>query len=355
MSGTDTLHVETVDELRHQPEEFQEACRKIVISHAINELYGSRVFDEPAIALAPTPYAKWLTCRVAMEEYGHHYRFFELGREMGIAEEALLPEASAKRPLSIFEFDLRTWEEFCVIKMLGDLAEAVHIITRIKAAGATAGGQGLSETEVKRSEELAGKLSMPALARTWQMLLKGLEEANSAPRPIAATEMILIRMAHLADMPTPEEVIRGLGPDRPDGSGAGRSAARPAAADGGPLGADPARALSFDTRGKGGDGPQAAHQTEPAAAPLRSIALHSFADVVTFIGDKRDIKLKIALEEYEKIDERKAQAFRYRCILGLSYDDAAKIMDLGHAAVERYVRDARGWLKQKFFGRTEDD
>lgn len=127
MSGTDTLHVETVDELRHQPEEFQEACRKIVISHAINELYGSRVFDEPAIALAPTPYAKWLTCRVAMEEYGHHYRFFELGREMGIPEEALLPEASAKRPLSIFDFDLRTWEEFCVIKMLGDLAEILQV------------------------------------------------------------------------------------------------------------------------------------------------------------------------------------------------------------------------------------
>ncbi|MEE2761635.1 MAG: hypothetical protein VYE18_09335, partial [Pseudomonadota bacterium] len=62
--------VETMEAFRKAPEEYREACRKIVISHAINELYGSRVYDEPAIALAPDPYAKWLTCRVVMEEYG---------------------------------------------------------------------------------------------------------------------------------------------------------------------------------------------------------------------------------------------------------------------------------------------
>ena len=67
------------------------AVRKIVRSHAVNELYGAQVFDEPAIALAPTPYAKWLTCRVAMEEYGHHVRFRELGEQMGIPEEEMTP------------------------------------------------------------------------------------------------------------------------------------------------------------------------------------------------------------------------------------------------------------------------
>lgn len=124
---SDLPQVETVEDLRHQPEEFQKACRKIVISHAINELYGSRVFDEPAIALAPNPYAKWLTCRVVMEEYGHHYRFFELGREMGIPEAAMLPEMTEKKPLNIFEFEMTTWEEFCVIKLVGDLAEILQV------------------------------------------------------------------------------------------------------------------------------------------------------------------------------------------------------------------------------------
>ncbi len=124
---SDLPQVETAEELRHQPEEFQEACRKIVISHAINELHGSRIYDEPAISLAPTPYAKWLTCRVAMEEYGHHYRFFELGREMGIPESAMLPDLSAKKPLNIFNFKMTRWEEFCVIKMIGDLAEILQV------------------------------------------------------------------------------------------------------------------------------------------------------------------------------------------------------------------------------------
>jgi ring-1,2-phenylacetyl-CoA epoxidase subunit PaaA len=71
--------VKTCEELDNYPEEFKDAIVKIVRSHAVNELYGARVFDEPAIALAPNPYAKWLTCRVAMEEYGHHVSFKELG------------------------------------------------------------------------------------------------------------------------------------------------------------------------------------------------------------------------------------------------------------------------------------
>jgi ring-1,2-phenylacetyl-CoA epoxidase subunit PaaA len=121
------LQVKTVEELAGQPAEYREALEKIVISHAINELYGAQVFDEPAVAFAPTPYAKWLTCRVAMEEYGHHVRFFELGRQMGIAAERMIPGKTDKRPLSIFEYPLKNWEEFVAIKLLGDLAEILQV------------------------------------------------------------------------------------------------------------------------------------------------------------------------------------------------------------------------------------
>jgi len=117
--------VETIETFRAMPEEFQMAVRKIVISHAVNELYGAQVFDEPAIALAPDPYAKWLTCRVAMEEYGHHVRFRDLGTELGIELEAMTPET--KKPLSIFQFPLKTWAEFCVIKLLADLGEILQV------------------------------------------------------------------------------------------------------------------------------------------------------------------------------------------------------------------------------------
>ena len=52
--------VKTCEELTNYPEEYRQAIIKIVRSHAVNELYGARVFDEPAIALAPNPYAKYL-------------------------------------------------------------------------------------------------------------------------------------------------------------------------------------------------------------------------------------------------------------------------------------------------------
>jgi ring-1,2-phenylacetyl-CoA epoxidase subunit PaaA len=117
--------VKSVEEFRQEAEEYQTAVKKIVRSHALNELYGAQVFDEPAIALAPTPYAKWLTCRVAMEEYHHHVRFKELADQLGVKQAEM--DTRNKRPLNIFELPLESWEQFCVIKMLGDLAEILQV------------------------------------------------------------------------------------------------------------------------------------------------------------------------------------------------------------------------------------
>ena len=125
MSAVAAFEVKSAAELAAQPEDYRQAVEKIVVSHAVNELYGAQVFDEPAIALAPTPYAKWLTCRVAMEEYHHHVRFRNLAEEIGVAPERMDP--SVKRPLSIFEFELKTWPEFCVIKAIADYAEILQV------------------------------------------------------------------------------------------------------------------------------------------------------------------------------------------------------------------------------------
>jgi ring-1,2-phenylacetyl-CoA epoxidase subunit PaaA len=125
MSTAIAFDVKTVAELAQQPDEYQSAVHKIVISHAVNELYGAQVFDEPAIKLAPTPYAKWLTCRIAMEEYHHHVRFKALADEIGIPAEKMDPKL--KKPLSIFDFELKTWPEFCVIKAIADYAEILQV------------------------------------------------------------------------------------------------------------------------------------------------------------------------------------------------------------------------------------
>ncbi len=111
--------VATADEAQALGSGFVSAVGKVIASHVRNELAGAAVFDEPAIALAPSPLDKWLACRIAMEEYGHHLKFNKLALELGI-EDPL-----AGRPLSVFDYELRTWTEFVVLKAVVDLAEVV--------------------------------------------------------------------------------------------------------------------------------------------------------------------------------------------------------------------------------------
>ena len=94
------------------------------------------------------------------------------------------------------------------IVVLSDLAEFVNFVTRVKIVPATADNVAFGETERVRAREFATKLSMRVLSRMWQMLLKGITEVQTATRPAAAAEMVLVRIAYVADMPTPDEAIR---------------------------------------------------------------------------------------------------------------------------------------------------
>ncbi len=92
--------------------------------------------------------------------------------------------------------------------VLSDLAEFVNFVTRVKVVAATADNVAFGETERVRAREFAVKLSMRVLSRMWQMLLKGIAEVQTATRPAAAAEMVLVRIAYVADLPTPDEAIR---------------------------------------------------------------------------------------------------------------------------------------------------
>lgn len=116
--------VRDTQELADMPDEYRQAVGKIVISHAINEIAGAEVFDEPSIRLAPTPYHKWLACRIAMEEYGHHVHFSRLAEQMGIPAQAL---DHRRKRLNVFNFQMSTWTEFVVLKAIGDLAEVIMV------------------------------------------------------------------------------------------------------------------------------------------------------------------------------------------------------------------------------------
>jgi DNA polymerase-3 subunit gamma/tau len=95
--------------------------------------------------------------------------------------------------------------------MLSDLLDLTHLLSRMKSLPALARDASLTEAERVQGAALAERLSIPVLARAWQMLLKGLQEvAQDGVDRRAAAEMVLIRLAHVADMPTPGDIVRRL-------------------------------------------------------------------------------------------------------------------------------------------------
>jgi len=194
--------------------------------------------------------------------------------------------------------------------VLGDLAEFTHFVTRVKVVPALADDVSLTESERTRGRDFAAKLSMRVLARTWQMLLKGLEEVAAAGRPLAAAEMVLVRIAYAADLPTPDEVIRSLGEGTaPRGNGSSATAAvaavQPAPRADAPARAQTPRAEARSVgRGAAVSAPAPAVRAElPASEPVArkadaapARALQSFADMIALAAEKRDVGIKSALE-----------------------------------------------------------
>jgi DNA polymerase-3 subunit gamma/tau len=96
------------------------------------------------------------------------------------------------------------------LMVLQDLAELTHFVTRLKVVPDAGVGDPAAEGDRARARPLADKLAMPVLARAWQMLLKGIEEAQEAYSPAQAAEMVLVRLAYVAELPAPAELVRSL-------------------------------------------------------------------------------------------------------------------------------------------------
>ncbi|MBS1184376.1 MAG: dnaX 2, partial [Proteobacteria bacterium] len=94
--------------------------------------------------------------------------------------------------------------------VLSDLAAFVHLVTRLKHLPEGAADLSLTEAERTRGRDFAEKLSVRVLSRAWQLLLKGIQEVQTAPRPLPTAEMVLVRLAYASDLPTPDEALRML-------------------------------------------------------------------------------------------------------------------------------------------------
>jgi DNA polymerase-3 subunit gamma/tau len=171
-------------------------------------------------------------------------------------------------------------------QVLADLADFVHLVTTRKIAPDLVDAAA-SQSERERGAFFAQNLSMSVLSRAWQILLKGMQEIKDSPRPLPAADMVLVRLAYAADLPSPEEALKRLmsSPGEPSGS--------PAPRGGGSSSSGASAALRSAPRLAAAQ-PSAAPEAKGESAP--TLVLNSFSELVALAGTQRDIQLKTALE-----------------------------------------------------------
>ncbi|SDR24044.1 DNA polymerase III subunit gamma/tau [Pseudovibrio sp. Tun.PSC04-5.I4] len=191
--------------------------------------------------------------------------------------------------------------------VLSDLADFTHLVTRLKAVPKSGDEASVTESERLRGREFAEKLSMRILSRTWQILLKGINEVQTAPKPLAAADMVLVRLCYASDLPDPEEALKLLksGKFSPAGGGAPAGNA--------PQGGGGSRASAVS--GGGGSVPQlrtvaggqpmvqavgtpaqSAPQMRRAEEAQEKIAIRSWHEVAQLAAKMKDIPVKVSVE-----------------------------------------------------------
>ncbi len=205
------------------------------------------------------------------------------------------------------------------VVLMQDLLDLTHVLTRLRAVPATKSMKhAMAHDAIERAAELAGKLSMPTLAKTWQILLKGLAEVQVAPNGQSAAEMVIIRLSYAADLPDPAQLLKTLkdqeNADIPTGRYAQDAKAErsyTAGSTGGGGGAPEAvqaPMIEAPMGGGRGDGPRAALAIVPRTEPQAEIFIRSLEDVIEVLEAHREVLL--ASQVYQFVHLVKLEAGR---------------------------------------------
>lgn len=186
------------------------------------------------------------------------------------------------------------------VQVTNDLLEHCHAASVAKMLGPNA--TRLPNDQAQKLTALGAAIPAATLSRTWQMLLKALDEVRRAPNPADAVEMAIVRLAYAADLPGPEEALKRLQSGEPMGGGAG-------------------------PRGGGGGG-GGGSSAQLAARPVMAPALpdpQSFEQVVALIGQKREVGLQMDVERFVKPVSFKPGAIVYESVQGAPVELARKL------------------------------
>ncbi|MEX0407560.1 DNA polymerase III subunit gamma/tau [Aquibium sp. LZ166] len=247
------------------------------------------------------------------------------GKVTGEAVRAMLGLADRARVIDLFESLMRGDVAAAITEyraqydggadpavILTDLAEFNHLVTRLRFVPEAAQDASLTEDERTRGVDFSKRLSVRVLSRTWQMLLKGISEVQGSNRPVSAGEMVLIRIAHAASLPTLDEALKSLEDGAPALSGPGSAprignggAAQPA-----PAMSTASGALVSQHRMPSSGGGQAMRlvETSPAPAPeslpqpaepepeSQIVPVRSLEEFATLADANRDLAFKVQLK-----------------------------------------------------------
>ncbi|MFN3779406.1 MAG: DNA polymerase III subunit gamma/tau [Brevundimonas aurantiaca] len=186
------------------------------------------------------------------------------------------------------------------VQVTNDLLEHCHAASVAKMLGPNA--TRLPNDQAQKLAALGAAIPAATLSRTWQMLLKALDEVRRAPNPADAVEMAIVRLAYAADLPGPEEALKRLQSGEPLGGGSA------------PRGG-----------GSGGGGGTSA---QLAARPVMAPALpdpQTFEQVVALIGEKREVGLQMDVERFVKPVSFKPGAIVYESVEGAPVELARRL------------------------------
>ena len=179
------------------------------------------------------------------------------------------------------------------VVLLQDLLDLTHILTKLRAVPSAAEMKhAMASDQLERAQKLASELSMPTLGKSWQILLKGLQETNNAPNPQSAAEMVIIRLSYAADLPDPADLIKKLKDgDFSAGMNAPVTPSRPSAAS-----PEPAPVAQAVAGGSASVQPATQPQTNTEHALKKEI--HTLEDVVTILEEQKEALLASQVYQY---------------------------------------------------------
>jgi len=198
------------------------------------------------------------------------------------------------------------------IVILKDLAEVTHWISVVKISPNTSEDPTVTTDERDRGLKFSNQLSMRSLTRMWQMLLKVLEEISFAPNSMMAAEMAIIRLTHVSELPSPDELIRKL-----------EKNSYPEVQVGDVKKKSDNKSTVTSSIVSSGSGVAIAKVKEIIEDPLQQFK--TFEDVVSLIRFNRDMKLLVETENYLRLVKYKPGRIEFQLTQEASIDIPSRL------------------------------